>query len=323
MERPSMRPRIFNLDDSFSSQKLLLRQCRTTVHDFREWGPTLRLGCGFRRFARFEEALTRKLGAKTDTQPVVNFVGSGDFHHVSLALLRRIPHPFHLLILDNHPDWMRGIPFLHCGTWVYHSAQLPNVQSIFHVGGNVDFDNGFRWLAPWPWLRSGKIKVIPATRRYERGAWSDLVFPVLRAKSGRVATTKRISQIVDPYRAELARWPLYVSLDKDVLTSREAVVNWDSGNLTFREVFALLNAFAEAAKYRFAGMDVVGDWSPLRLQGFGRRVLHWTEHPRLTVSPTQATECNQKINLEVVEWAQSLERDQALGREQFGILPVR
>ena len=94
---------------------------------------------------------------ETPDEPTLTFYGSGDFHHVSLALVRRRRAPFNLLVLDNHPDWMRGVPFLHCGTWLYHAARLPQVRRIFHVGGDVDFDNVYRWLAPWPLLHAGKI----------------------------------------------------------------------------------------------------------------------------------------------------------------------
>ena len=31
--------------------------------------------------------------------------------------------------------------------------------------GEVDFDNFYRWAAPWEMLRSGKIVVLPAVRR--------------------------------------------------------------------------------------------------------------------------------------------------------------
>src|SRR5581483_4494910 len=93
----------------------------------------------------------------------------GDFHHVSLALVRRIMTPFNLLVLDKHPDWMRGIPFLHCGTWLRHALRLPGLQRVFHCGGETDFDNGYRWLAPWPEIRAGRVVAFPARRRFRWG----------------------------------------------------------------------------------------------------------------------------------------------------------
>jgi hypothetical protein len=288
--------RVLDLDGALRSQRLLHQRFLPCIHDLRWWGPRLRLACSFRRFERFEQVLRTTLRP----EPALTFIGSGDFHHVTLALLRQVQRPFNLLVLDKHPDWMRGVPVMHCGTWLHHAARLPMVQRIFHVGGDVDFDNGFRWLAPWRWLRSGKIHVIPGVRRFQRGRWSELAFPALRRSVTRPADQERIEALLEPHLEDLSRFPLYVSLDKDVLTSREAVVNWDSGFLCVDEVEALLGAFAEAAGGDLVGMDVVGDWSRVRVRGLGRRVLHWTEHPRLDVTPQQAGRCNQRTNLQLL-----------------------
>src|SRR5262249_29802108 len=140
----------------------------------------IRLGCRFGNFRRFEMALAERCGEDHDSLPHMTFYGSGDFHHVSLALLRRLETPFNLLVLDNHPDWMRALPFLHCGTWLHHAARLPQVRRIFHVGGEVDFDNAYRWLAPWKLLQTEKIVVFPAVRRFQRGRWARVLNKPLR-----------------------------------------------------------------------------------------------------------------------------------------------
>src|SRR5437762_7642149 len=152
-----MRIRVVDLDGSVPSQRKLIKLYRPSLHALQHWGARVRLACSFGRFERFERSLSRTLGGPIDDEPHANFLGSGDFHHVSLALLRRQRRPVNLLVIDNHPDWMRGIPLMHCGTWLRHAAQLPLARYVFHVGGDVDFDNGFRWLAPWPLLRSGNI----------------------------------------------------------------------------------------------------------------------------------------------------------------------
>ncbi len=128
-------------------------------------------GCSWGAFGRFERYLAAQLGGNRDRQAKITFVGSGDFHHVSLALVARQPRLCNLLVLDNHPDWMRGVPFLHCGTWLYHAAQLPQVHRVFHVGGDVDFDNYYRWLAPWRSCAREKIRVLPAIRSFAGKAW--------------------------------------------------------------------------------------------------------------------------------------------------------
>jgi hypothetical protein len=287
--------RILDLDGSLTSQRGLRRH-HPAVYAAGDWGPRLRLACSFARFRRFERDLTERLGAPADDPPTLTMYGSGDFHHVSLALVRRQIEPFNLLVVDNHPDWMTTLPFLHCGTWLYHASRLPLVRNIYHVGGDVDFDNSFRWLAPWRQLHSGRITVFPAVRRFRAGAWKDIAHEPLRPAARERLTAARLAALLEPHRADLERWPLYVSLDKDVMRSADALVNWDSGHLDLDEVQMVLDGFRDAAQDRLAGMDVVGDWSPVRLRGLFRQMFHVTEHPPLAVTADDARRCNERTN---------------------------
>jgi hypothetical protein len=296
-----MHIRTLDLDGSLALQDRFTARYRPAAFDARAWGPRLRLGCGFGRFRRFERALAGLFGSEKDPEPALTFVGSGDFHHVSLALVRRLAGPCNLLVLDNHPDWMRAVPLLHCGTWLYHAARLPWVGRVFHAGGDVDFDNPWRWLAPWPLLRSGKITVFPGVRRFRRGRWRHVPNEPLRPDPRTPTTPQRVAELLRPYRADLAGRPLYISLDKDVLVPAAAAVNWDSGHLLPEEVRAVLDTFLDMAGGNLAGMDVVGDWSPVRLRGLLRRFLHLTEHPALAVDPAEATRVNERTNLALVE----------------------
>src|SRR5262245_55552426 len=288
-----MDVQVLDLDGSLTNPSGVL--CDSDVLPLRRWGPRIRLACSFAAFRRFEADLADALGSPHGP-PAVRFVGSGDFHHVSLALLRRLRTPFNLLVLDNHPDWMRGLPFLHCGTWLWHASRLPLCRHVFHVGGDVDFDNHYRWLAPWQALRSGRVTVFPAVRRFQGRAWRQVPHRPLRPAADEPATQRQLSALLDAHRDALARWPLYVSLDKDVLTAEEAAVNWDSGHLRMGEVLTTLTAFVQAAGGAVAGMDVVGDWSPVTCHGRFRKVLHWAEHPRLEIEPEAAARLNEEVN---------------------------
>src|SRR5262245_6821642 len=101
--------RIVDLDGSICRQSNLVERCTPSMYDLRRWGLQLRLGCRFGRFARFERELAGLIGFQ-DLEPALTWLGSGDFHHVSLALLRRQARPFNLLVIDKHPDWVRGVP---------------------------------------------------------------------------------------------------------------------------------------------------------------------------------------------------------------------
>src|SRR5438105_1981991 len=99
-----MDVRVLDLDGGVAAQEKIVGP-GTKVVDLRAWGPVLRLACGFGRFWQFRRALAAACGP-TDAHPRLTFYGSGDFHHVSLALLHRLDRPFNLLVLDNHPDWV-------------------------------------------------------------------------------------------------------------------------------------------------------------------------------------------------------------------------
>jgi hypothetical protein len=310
-----MKLRILDLDSSVTSQEALLSTYPAQIWSAQHWGPSIRLACSFRRFSRFESDLDRELEAEHDSAPAITLYGSGDFHHVSLALVRRLRTPINLLVLDNHPDWMRGIPFLHCGTWLNHAARLPHVERIFHVGGDVDFDNYYQCLAPWPLLRSGKISVIPAIRRFRRGSWAGLPHEPIRLAACKQKPEERITELVAAFHAELALRPLYISLDKDVMIRDVATVNWDSGHLSLTEMQAILGAFLKAAGGNLIGMDIVGDWSSVHLQGLLRHLMHLSMHPPLDVDPIAAALRNAQTNLKLLETVQT-----AVGANEAALL---
>ncbi|MBS0582701.1 MAG: hypothetical protein JSS42_06310, partial [Proteobacteria bacterium] len=84
--------------------------------DLADWQEAIRFGCGNRTM----EALARKLDAELPRDYGTVFMGSGDFHHLSWPLIRRLRdrERFQVVVFDNHPDNMR-FPFgIHCGSWV-------------------------------------------------------------------------------------------------------------------------------------------------------------------------------------------------------------
>jgi hypothetical protein len=286
-----LRLRILDLDGSLLPQANVFAAAPADWVPAGEWGPRIRLACGFGSFDRFRDWLAHALPVDG---PSMTFYGSGDFHHVTLALLGRIREPFNLLVLDKHPDWMRGIPFLHCGTWLRHALRLPNLRRVFHCGGETDFDNAYRWLAPWPDIAAGRVVVFPACRRFPIGRWSGITVHPLLADGN--APAEVLQTALMPFLEELRRYPLYVSVDKDVLTAEDAAVNWDSGLLRLDQALSILNTFLAAAEGRLAGADVLGDWSPMRLGHWLNRLCAQIDHPSPVIDAADAAHRNSKAN---------------------------
>jgi arginase family enzyme len=82
--------------------------------------------------------------------PRVRWLDSGDYHYLSHLLALRETEPFHLILLDNHPDnqdpAFGGV--LSCGSWVKEMQEgnplLRDVLSIGPPDGKADIPGG--WL---------------------------------------------------------------------------------------------------------------------------------------------------------------------------------
>ena len=98
--------------------------------DAREWGPRLRCFAPRSAMHAFIDEVVRGL------PPFVLF-GSGDFHHLTAALLRNISKPFNLVAFDNHPDWDRRPPYWACGGWMKRALELPKLERaiVWGAGG--------------------------------------------------------------------------------------------------------------------------------------------------------------------------------------------
>jgi len=297
-----MRVRVIDLDGSIPAQERVLRGFQPDVYDLRTWGPKLRLACRWASFHRLERRLDRLIGPRERPDPCINLLGSGDFHHITLAMLRRLRRPFNLLVLDKHPGWLRGLPLLHCTTWLHHAAQLPNVRRIFHVGGDTDFDNHCRWLAPKAKLLNGKIVALPASRVFRTGFWRNVPHQSLRPNPYALVDRDRLEELLWPYLDDLDRVPLYVSLDKDVLWMPESITNWDAGVLDLSEVQEVLQFFMKASGNDLLGMDILGDWSAVETNSTLRYFLHRFSHPAQCVDGEQARLCNERTNVMLLKF---------------------
>ena len=69
--------------------------------------------------------------------PALRWLDSGDYHYLSHLLALREKQPFHLVLLDNHPDnqepAFEGV--LSCGSWVKEmKEQNPQLRDVLTIG---------------------------------------------------------------------------------------------------------------------------------------------------------------------------------------------
>lgn len=183
----------------------------------------------------------------------LHFIDSGDYHYVSLFFLERIRQPFTLLLLDHHSDCMEsafGGGLLTCGSWVLQALQtLPQLKRVVMIGP-ADEDGTGQWL-----------------RRQERVIW---------------VTEEEFPKESVFLMQQLKEYPVYLSLDKDVLSAKEAVTDWSQGSMQLTDIAA----FLQEVKPTLLGADICGEQRCDR-EGFS------AEHPG-------ATEINSRINERIV-----------------------
>lgn len=157
----------------------------------------------------------------------VHWIDSGDYHYLSKLWTDRITEPFTLVVLDHHPDMQRPMfgELLSCGSWVRVALeQNPMLRQVCLMGVDdklMEETTGF----------GDKVRVVSE---------SDLLHQ---------PTDKIIKAIQIDY-------PVYLSIDKDVMTLNECTTNWDQGSMSWKLLEALLRHLMQ---HKVLGVDICGE----------------------------------------------------------------
>jgi arginase family enzyme len=182
-----------------------------------------------------------------------SLLGSGDYHHLTLALLAQHQTPFTLVLFDNHPDWMRPPHQYHCGTWIYAAARMPQVARIVIVGlENGDLQGKNFQSGDVESYLNQKIVLLPYLP----------VSAMIQQKNVQLLSSLKqnlqtgIKEILDAIITK----HVYVSVDKDCLRAEDAITNWEQGTLPLDTVTASIDGIR--SQFDIIGADTVGDYSP-------------------------------------------------------------
>ena len=192
-------------------------------------------------------------------------IGNGDLHHISYAILCALKIPdLHIVVFDNHPDNMI-FPFgIHCGSWVYHAAKLPFVSRVSVIGITSKDISGINILQNryYP-LRNGKVnyyclrKVPKITSMFSKGGVKDI-----RNKR------ENLHEFINSEIIKSGE-PVYLSIDKDVLSESSARSTWDQGVLSTDELMKCIDSFAD----QIVAADICGEISECKFKSFTKRLL--------------------------------------------------
>jgi len=260
----------YDFDGSLVMQQPLLESqgIQLSLQSMRQFERSVRLWASPAVFRKMSLALQPLADERA-----ISLIGSGDYHHVSLALIARFTKPLTVILFDNHPDWMRPPHQFHCGTWVYSLARLPQVQRVVIIGlesGDIEAD-AFK-QGDMESYEQGKIVLLPYQPVQIQADTTDYLSSRLQHN-----LALGISEVL----AQIATDDVYISIDKDCLCTADARTNWEQGSMPLSTVTAIIRALG--ASKQIVGADTVGDFSPLRF----RSPLKWIaslidrrQHPR-------------------------------------------
>ena len=309
-----MNLNLLHLDDALLQQAEFMEACdgqRAAHIDLRALGPQLRLWSRRGEIDLLLAALCERINGLAGDQPLVTWLGSGDFHHVTLLLaeLRRnaIGQPITIVHFDNHPDWVTFDDGVHCGSWVRQAIESGIAERVITLGVSS------RDLA-WPEFKGGGLDLVASGKL--------IIFPidppqtVVFGNYGRGTahhqdgwqirwdTLARSvdSRFLDRFIALIETDHVYLTIDKDVLTPGDAYTNWDQGTLSVDDLLEWIRAIARAK--RITGADVIGDYSkPVYGEAFKDSALKRAEalldHPWISASRAPGT-INTRTNLQLL-----------------------
>lgn len=159
----------------------------------------------------------------------IHFIDSGNYHYVSKFFTDKIKEDFILVVFDHHPDMQPSLfdEILTCGSWVKSSLDTnKHLKKVILIGTsdellkNIDPKYSDRLIE----FKESQLKGHTAWQRFY-----DMHFNL----------------------------PIYISIDKDVLSSEEDTTNWDQGKASMPELKRLLSIILRHGK--IIGIDICGE----------------------------------------------------------------
>ena len=188
-----------------------------------------------------------------ELQPGFSLIGSGDFHHYSLVLIKQYKTPLTVVLFDNHPDWMQPPHQYHCGTWVYSLARMPHVERIIIIGlESGDINAKLFKSGDVESYLSQKIILLP---------YDPVLAEIIGSKTTSLHSLLKgdLQAGIEEIISHITTQQVYISVDKDCLRIEDAFTNWEQGSLPLSTVVATIVAIKK--QFKIVGADTVGDYS--------------------------------------------------------------
>lgn len=188
-----------------------------------------------------DEAVATATNTSATSTPGIHFFDNGNYHYMSKLWTDRVQEPFDLVVFDHHSDMQppRFEGILSCGGWI--KEVLDNnkfVQNVIVIGVADHLVEEIREDL----LQANAAEILNRVTFIRESELSAVTLEGL--SPDRVHLTSHST-------------PVYISIDKDALSTAEAATNWDQGSLTFEQLAATLTHLAQSRK--ILGIDVCGE----------------------------------------------------------------
>lgn len=171
----------------------------------------------------------------------IHFIDSGDYHYISKFMTDFIREPFTLVLIDHHTDMQDaslGGDLLSCGNWAKKVLEEnPYLQKLILIGQDK------KALGR---LQSKVENIQRNTIAYKNAKkLLEISYEELKTGSGQ----EKINALPN-------KFPIYISIDKDVLDQKYAVTNWDQGQMSLGMLERILRSLV--TEFDVIGVDICG-----------------------------------------------------------------
>ncbi len=197
--------------------------------------------CGYCAPEAAEEIRKRLAPFRADD---IHLLDNGNYHYLTKFWIEKIREPFDLVVFDHHTDMQPSalLPVLSCGSWVKDTLEDPQlaVRRVFLIGPPEEA------LCTVRDQFAGRLFCIS-----QEEAESMLT---AQPDAAAAAETDRLLFWQALQEREL---PVYLSVDKDILSEEALQVNWDQGSMTLSALEAWIRRIAACRP--LCGADLCGE----------------------------------------------------------------
>lgn len=167
----------------------------------------------------------------------IHFLDSGNYHYMTRLWIEKCETPFHLVVFDNHTDMQPPMfgGILSCGGWIAAALEeVPMLQKVLLIGPDEE---------AYQTVDSEIKKRVTLISR-------------------EMLCTMRTPEIMEIIADSILDLPIYISVDKDVLSVQEFTANWSQGDLSTDDLMLYLEFIKRRAQdvhQKMIGMDVCGE----------------------------------------------------------------